>query len=195
MELLALAKVSVHPTCARVKPPSTLELTVISWHSYGVSSAVQDFKEARRRAALEEMMARLTGKSAELLSYEDVRQKLRATGSTPRGVREIPLDAIVGSVGRCSDFTRSFLPRQDSDLGRWAGVESAAPDPASLPAIDVYQVGEAYFVPDGNHRVSAARQKGIKYISAHGVDVHTRAPLSPDARPDELIIKAEAAVL
>ena len=193
MELLALAKVSVHPTFARVKPPSTLELTVINWHSYGVSSAVQDFKEARRRAALEEMMARLTGKSAELLSYEDVRQKLRATGSTPRGVREIPLDAIVGSVGRCTDFTRSFLPRQDSDLGRWAGVESAAPDPASLPAIDVYQVGEAYFVLDGNHRVSVARQKGMRYISAHVTEVHTRVPLSSNAEPDELVIKAEAA--
>lgn len=167
---------------------------MINWRSYGVSSAVQDFKEARRRAALEEIMARLTGKSAELLSYEDVRQKLRATGSTLRGVREIPLDAIVGSVGRCSDFTRSFLPRQDSDLGRWAGVESAAPDPASLPAIDVYQVGEAYFVLDGNHRVSVARQKGMKYISAYVIEVHTRVPLSPDAQPDDLIIKAEATV-
>lgn len=91
---------------------------MINWRSYGISSAVQDFKAARRRAALEQIMARLTGKSAELLSYEDVRQKLRASGSTPRGVREIPLDAIVGSVGRCSDFTRSFLPLQDSDRDR-----------------------------------------------------------------------------
>ena len=165
---------------------------MINWRSYGASAAVEDFKAARRRAALEEIIARLTGKSAELLSYDDVSQKLRATGSTPRGVREIPLDAIVGSVGRYSDFTRSFLPRQDSDQGRWAGVESAAPDPASLPAIEVYQVGEAYFVLDGNHRVSVARQKGMKYISAYVVEVHTRVPLSPDARPDEVIIKAEA---
>jgi hypothetical protein len=102
---------------------------MINWCPCSLSSAVQAFKAARRRAALEEIMAHLTGKSVELLSYEDVRQKLRASGSTPRGVREIPLDAIVGSVGRYTDFTRSFLPRQDSDQDRWARVQAAAPDP------------------------------------------------------------------
>ena len=166
---------------------------MINWRPYGLSSAVQAFRVARRQAALEEIMAHLRGESVELLPYEDVRQKLRASGSTPRGVREIPLDAIVGSVGRYTDFTRSFLPRQDSDQDRWARVQAAAPDPTGLPAIDVYQIGEAYFVLDGNHRVSVARQKGMQYISAHVVEVHTRVPLSLKARPDELIIKAEAA--
>ena len=32
-----------------------------------------------------------------------------------------PLDAIVGSVGRYQDFTRTFLPKHDSDQDRWAG--------------------------------------------------------------------------
>jgi len=164
---------------------------MLNW-SYDVSAAVEDFRAARRRAALEEILARLTGKSAELLSYEDVRRKLRATGATPRGVRDIPLDAIVGSVGRYSDFTRSFLPKQKSDEERWAQVGVAAKS-TELPAIEVYQIGEAYFVLDGNHRVSVARRKGLQYISAYVTEVHTRVPLSPDTRPDELIVKAEAA--
>ena len=164
---------------------------MINW-SYRLSAAIEDFRAARLRAALEEILARLTGQSAELLSYEDVRQKLKATGATPRGVRDIPLDAIVGSVGRYSDFTRSFLPKQNSDLDRWTRVEVAASRSTELPAIEVYQVGDAYFVLDGNHRVSVARQKGLEYISAHVTEVHTRVPLSPDIQPDDLIIKAEA---
>jgi hypothetical protein len=73
-------------------------------------SAVVDFFHARGQANLEELKAHLTGKSADLLSYKEVCQKLKAKGTTECGVRDIPLDAIVGSVGRCSDFTRSFPP-------------------------------------------------------------------------------------
>jgi len=159
---------------------------------WSLSSAMSDFRKARQRAVLELILARLTGKSAHLLSFDDVRQKLRASGSMPRGLQDIPLNAIVGSVGRYSDFTRSFLPRQDSDEARWARVMSSD-DVLTLPPIEVYQIGEAYFVLDGNHRVSVARQKGLPFITANVYEVQTRVPLSPNDRPDDLIIKAEAA--
>ena len=79
----------------------------------GLLLAMRDFHRARRRASLEAIMARLTGKSADLLSFENVRQKLKAKEGGTRGLKDIPLDAIVGSVGRYTDFTRGFLPRQD----------------------------------------------------------------------------------
>ena len=156
-------------------------------------SAMQDFRRARRRAALEQIMARLTGRSADLLSYEEVRQKLKAKGGGRRGLKEIPLDAIVGSVGRYADFTRSFLPRQDSDQERWARVKVKVADLGGLPPIQVYQIGEAYFVLDGNHRVSVARQVGATHIQAYVTEVRTKVPLSPDTQPDDLILKAEYA--
>ncbi len=161
--------------------------------SLSFSSAVRDFHRARRKAALQAIMARLTGKSADLLSYEDVRQKLKARGAASWGLRDIPLDAIVGSVGRYADFTRSFLPRQDSDAERWARVKVAVTDWGGLPPIKVYQIGEAYFVLDGNHRVSVARQVGATHIQAYVTEVRTKVPLSPDAQPDDLILKAEYA--
>ena len=77
----------------------------------GYVAALRDFDEARRRGALEAIMARLTGKSDDLLSYEEIRQKLKARGNINRGLQDIPLDAIVGSVGRYTDFRRSFLPQ------------------------------------------------------------------------------------
>jgi hypothetical protein len=154
-------------------------------------SANQDFRRARSQATLEEIMARLTGKSAELLCYEDVRQNLGATAPTLRGLQDIPLDAIVGSVGRCTDFTRSFLPLKDSDRERWAKVELATTGLQGLPPIEVYQIDRVYFVVDGNHRVSIARQFGAAYIQAYVTEVHTKLPLSPDDQPDDLIVKAE----
>ncbi|MBC8263415.1 MAG: universal stress protein [Anaerolineales bacterium] len=160
---------------------------------YSFSSAVQDFRRARRQADLQEITARLTGKSAELLPYEDVRRKLKAEVATRRGLEDIPLDAIVGSVGRYADFTRSFLPRQDSDEERWARVKVKVTDLGGLPPIEVYQIGEVYFVSDGNHRVSVARQVGATHIQAYVTEVRTKVPLSPDTQPDDLIVKAEYA--
>lgn len=159
----------------------------------GYASALRDFLEARRRASIEAIMARLTGKPVDLLSYEDVRQKLRARGGAARGLQDIPLTAIVGSVGRYTDFTRSFLPRRDSDQQRWARVKEKVTELGGLPPIEVYQIGEAYFVKDGNHRVSVARELDATYIQAYVTEIRTRVPLSPDDQPDDLILKAEYA--
>jgi len=138
-------------------------------------------------------MARLTGRSTELLSYEKVRRSLRAHEQSSEQLEDIPLDAIVGSVGRYKDFTRSFLPKQESAKDRWARIEMAMTGMEGVPPIEVYKVGDAYFVRDGNHRVSVARQLGSDHIQAYVTEVKTRVPLSPDVEPDDLIIKAEYA--
>ena len=153
--------------------------------------AIRDFRDARRKVALRAILSRLSGKSTELLSYEEVRQKLQAVDGNKREFREIPLDAIVGSVGRYNDFTRDFLPRRDSDEERWARVMTRVSGLTGLSPIDVYQVGEVYFVLDGNHRVSVAQQLGATHIQARVTEMRTRVPLTPDTQPDELIIKAE----
>ena len=156
--------------------------------------AVRDFQRARKEAALQQVLARLQGKSNSLLCYDDVRRHLRATGKPiERGLQEIPLDKIVGSVGRYQDFTRSFLPKKDSDEERWARVMAAITDMTGMPPIEVYQVGEAYFVRDGNHRVSVARQLGSETISAYVTKVETRVPLTAADDPDEIICKARYA--
>jgi nucleotide-binding universal stress UspA family protein len=156
-------------------------------------SAINDFNEARRKAALRDIFARLTGESTELLSYEDVRQKLRAVAGNAPHLEDIPLDAIIGSVGRYSDFTRDFLPRFDSTQTRWVGIMTQATGSRGLPPIDVYQIGEAYFVKDGNHRVSVARQLENTHIQAYVTAVRSRVPLEPNISPDDLIVKTELA--
>ncbi|HFD39548.1 MAG TPA: universal stress protein [Anaerolineae bacterium] len=155
--------------------------------------ALMDFRQARRQAERERLRARLAGRSAQLLSYEEVRRMLRARSSREVGLRDIPLDAIVGSVDRYTDFTRKFLPLRDSDEERWARVQTQVSKLAGLPPIEVYQVGDAYFVRDGNHRVSVARQMGATHIQAYVTRIETRVPLTPDVQPQDLILKAEYA--
>ena len=155
--------------------------------------ALMDFRRARRQAERERLRARLAGRSAQLLSYEEVRRMLRARSSREVGLQDIPLDAIVGSVDRYTDFTRSFLPLRDSDQERWARVQTQVNKMAGLPPIEVYQVGDAYFVRDGNHRVSVARQMGASHIEAYVTRIETRVPLTPDVQPQDLILKAEYA--
>lgn len=158
-----------------------------------IIEAQRHFAYARLQADLERVLARLSGKSPDLLSFEKVRQQLLAGGTSKQVLKDIPLEAIVGSVGRYTDFTRSFLPLRDSDQARWAKIEVEFNSLEGLPPIEVYQIGEVYFVIDGNHRVSVARQMGASHIEAFVTEVKTRVPLSPDTQPDDLILKARYA--
>jgi nucleotide-binding universal stress UspA family protein len=138
------------------------------------------------------MLASVTGQSASLIAYEQVRDQLKFRGSADRGIREIPVHAIVGSVGRYQDFTRSFLPTNPSDEARWANVKTFMEDEGA-PPIEVYQVGDAYFVLDGNHRVSIARQTGLEYLPAHVTEITTRVPFSHHDLPEQVVCKARYA--
>lgn len=154
-------------------------------------SAIDDFYRARRRANIERLLSFLTGRSADLLDYEKVRHQLHGHELPAKIFKSIPLDAIVGSVDRYQDFTRSFLPLLEDDKGRWTQVELAVTSLKGVPPIEVYQIGEVYFVRDGHHRVSVARQSDVTHIDANVTLVKTKVPLTADDQPIDLIIKSE----
>jgi nucleotide-binding universal stress UspA family protein len=156
------------------------------------SSAVMDFKRARRQAAIQEVIGRLGRKPQRLVPFEEIRRRLGTDNYLPRRLEEIPLDSIIGSVGRYEDFDRHFLPRYEAQRGRWANVRIAVEE-QGLPPIEVYKLGDVYFVLDGHHRVSVARQVGAKSIEAYVIEIPTTAPLSPEDDVDQLICKAEQA--
>jgi hypothetical protein len=152
------------------------------------------FVRARVRALREDWLNRLTGKQADLLPFEAVAAVLRSYQHRQlTEVRTIPLDKIVGSVGRYKDFNRRFLPRQRSLAYRWARVEQAMDSSLGVPPIEVYQIGEVYFVLDGNHRVSVARANGFDTIDAYVTVVPVAADIDAGDSLDEAIIKAEGA--
>jgi nucleotide-binding universal stress UspA family protein len=163
---------------------------MVEENSLNYQAALRDFQYARRQAAIHHLLAQLTGKSDELLAYNEVRQQLRGTETIDRGVQEIPLEAIVGSVGRYKDFTREFLPKKDSIQERWVRVKTAFLNVVGMKPISVYQIGECYFVRDGNHRVSVTRQLGTTTISAHVTEVKTKVPLALGDDIDKVQCKA-----
>jgi hypothetical protein len=156
--------------------------------------ARQRFMEARGKASQQDLIARLTGRDDDLIPYEAIAQVLQAHDQIPhRSPQTIPLDRIVGSVGRYRDFTRSYMPREHVRLERWARIDAAVNRMEALPPIDVFQVGEVYFVADGNHRVSVARMNGAKEIEANVTEIAVDVDLQPGDTLDQAIIKAECA--
>ncbi len=154
------------------------------------SASLQIFNAAKRRAFVQDMLAELSGRSDDLLSFHDVQEQLNLSDpGQDAHLEEIPLDRILGSVGRYRDFNRAFLPRAHIDAQRWTRVARMGSQ-AALPPIRVFRIGEVYFVQDGNHRVSVARARKQKTIMAHVIDIPVRVPLGPETSPDDLILKS-----
>jgi len=145
--------------------------------------AERDFSEARWRAFTNDVAAFLRRRSNELLSFDAVRSSLPVYGQSYRGVQEVPVNRIVGTTSnRYTDFDRAFLPSQARTKARWKNIDELRLRDVNLPPVQVYQVGEVYFVRDGHHRVSVARQTGQDYIDAEVIEMQTRAPLTRDIR-------------
>ena len=140
---------------------------------------ISAFQSARSRAFWQDIISLLRGKPAELLSFEDVRTRLRLREESYKGLQDVPLERIVGSVGRYRDFTNTFLPRKGKMQDRWSRVYAQINSMAGVPPIELYQVDDVYFVRDGNHRVSVARQIGARTIQAHVTDLPTAVDLEP----------------
>lgn len=159
------------------------------------SRALEDFRSARAKARMRQLWSSITGSAREIVQYDEISKKMHMSGLSSKGVQEIPVAAIIGSVNRYKDFDRNFLPLRDSDMERWASVKATMTSPGSmgLPPIRVYQIGDAYFVLDGNHRVSIAKQMDWDTIEAYVTEIKTKVPFSLEDSPEDLILKEEYA--
>lgn len=157
------------------------------------TKALEDFRHARAKARLQHLWASITGESKELLQYDEITRKMHAIGGSSKGLKEIPVESIVGSVNRYQDFDKDFLPMRDYDIQRWANVKAmmTTPGGTGLPPIRVYKIGETYFVLDGNHRVSIAREMGLEFLEGYVTEIPTRVPLTPEDSPEDIILKSE----
>jgi hypothetical protein len=150
-----------------------------------------NFQEARRKALLAALRDLLHGHPNEMLSLADVRARLNVRGQRYLGHHAVPIDHIIGSEGRYSDFDRHFLPRSNKLGERWSSIDRARLRSIELPPVDLYKIGDIFFVRDGNHRVSVGRQQGVAYIDANIVELIVDIPIGPDLSVRDLLLMEE----
>ncbi len=154
------------------------------------------WEQARRSAFVHDIMTAFTRRPANLLPFEEICDKLQLGNVQELGLQDVPLDHIVGSVGRYQDFNRAFLPRQDSLKDRWQRIDRLVVRGSGMPPIELYKVGAVYFVRDGNHRASVARKHHFPSIQAYVWEYQTDIALEPDTDIDALLCQnAHAAFL
>ena len=154
-----------------------------------------EFSRAKMRGFFETILGLITGHDMHLLSFDEVVDKLRLKQSNYIGLHDIPLHHIVGSTGRYDDFTRHFLPRTSDrrHKERWRKIYTLAVTGKGFPPIDVYKIDQVYFVKDGNHRVSVARDLKWQTIQAHVTELASSISLNPEVESKDLVIKSECA--
>ncbi len=139
--------------------------------------AQHDFLRARRRATAARLAARLRLEPSDVgivLPYQEVIEALGFLSERQVGLRVVPIAAIVGTVDRERDFDRHFRPTSGRVRGRWERIATAMRRGEGLPPIELYRIGELYFVRDGHHRVSVAYALGHEDIDAYVTEVATR---------------------
>ena len=157
-----------------------------------ISSQVRsDFSRARFKAFMNRIRSIVSGQPTTLLSYDEVKAKLHIGGPIYRGVKTVRVDQIIGSLNRYHEFDRAFLPAEDQIASRWQNIDRAFYKDISLPPVLLYKVGEVYFVVDGHHRVSVAREKGQEFIEAEVRECATKVNITPDIKPEDLEILGE----
>lgn len=147
-----------------------------------------DFSRARFKSFVNSVFAVLSGKRNTLLSYDDIKEKLKIGGPIYRGVKTVRVDQVAGSLNRYHEFDSAFLPKEDQLAGRWTKVDRAFYEDIHLPPVVLYKVGEVYFVVDGHHRVSVAREQGQEFIEAEVRECATRVNITPGIKPEDLEI-------
>ena len=147
-----------------------------------------DYSRARTKAFMNNIKAVLSGRSNTLLSFDAIKEKLHIGGPIYRGLLTVCIDQIVGSLDRYEQFDKAFLPKQDLTSDRWLRIDHAFYDDISLPPVVLYKVGNVYFVVDGHHRVSVARQQGQEFIDAEVRECSTKVDIQPDLKLEDLEI-------
>lgn len=150
-----------------------------------------DFSHAYFKSFLHAMVSWIQRESNDLLPYDEVRKHIPMRGQHYIGLQQIETEKIIGSVSRYNDFDRAFLPRQTHTRSRWESIDRAYFQDVILPPVDVYKVGDIYFVRDGNHRVSVAKERGQAYMDAYVIEIDIPGTLDKSASLDNLILVQE----
>ena len=135
------------------------------------------YASARRAGRARQIWAKLRGQQNQLLDLTTVTASCTIGDRRAAGTRIVPIQQIRGSEGRCEDFDAAFRPLKAHTEDRWLSVAKANLRGRGLPPIELIQLGDAYFVRDGHHRISVAAALGQQEIDAVVTVWHVTTPV------------------
>lgn len=141
-------------------------------HTYLRQEALDRFSRSRRRAEVGRWWRRLRRQPHTLLPLGPIQRRLHHLSPLPAGIFSVPVAQIVGSAQRAHEYDRQFRPLNDGLRDRWVKV-NVLHQTAGWEPVELVQVGNLYFVVDGHHRISVARNSGVSQVEA----AVTRYPL------------------
>lgn len=117
-----------------------------------------------------------------LSNFEEEYNKEKPEISFERGIIEVPVTEIKGSVGRYRDFENSNLLKDREWAERTETIEKQWKENSEFPPLDLYKLKNSYFILDGHHRFLIAQQAGLKTIKARVIEY-----LPPKNSPENLL--------
>lgn len=141
--------------------------------------AGEQFRRLQGQAVRSKLWSTLTRRPRRtLLNLNQVRSTATLAAQAHAGIRLVPIASICGSEGRSDDFDADFRPLREASKERWVDIAIARSRDVPLPAVELVQIGDCYFVRDGHHRISVAKMAGQLEIEA---EVTVWQGISPDS--------------
>ena len=141
--------------------------SLASMRNKNVDDAMRLYRKARFQAWLGKLKSAVTGYKPYLPDLEDLKNRKLIRGWQYIGIRDIPIQMIVGSEESCHDFDCEFLPLDDHSRDRWLDIAFAKLSGIGIPPIELIQVPNGYFAQSGHYRISVFRVMGHKIIQAY----------------------------
>ena len=140
------------------------------------NTALGQFKAALRQGKIFRLTRKVMRRRSCLYDLNTLKSDLHVRGSFYAGIRVVSIHSIIGSEGRTADFDMDFHPVNENARQRWLGVAIAYLSRLPLPPVQLIQIGEAYFVRDGHHRLSVARAFGQIAVDAEVITWNAASP-------------------
>jgi len=147
------------------------------------NTVLSQFKSTLFQGQVFRLIRKLLRRPHRLYDLNALKPDLHLRGSSYAGIQTVPMRSIIGSEGRTADFDMDFHPLSPDACERWVNIAIAYSSCLPLPPVQLIQVGNAYFVRDGHHRISVGRAFGQVAVDAEVITWKAIPPFPWQPKP------------
>ena len=156
-----------------INPYPSAQLTGVGYseniYTRQYNVALSQFRSALRTGRILRLMRKVLHRPERLYDLDTLKEMLSIRGSCYMGIKVVSIRSIIGSESRSADFDLDFRPVSEAARERWVNMAIVHLSRIPLPPVQLIQIGDAYFVRDGHHRISVSRAFGQTAMDAEVV--------------------------